>query len=108
MAELTILEGNVLDVLPPLNKIIIIPHCVNDEQKMGAGIALQIKNRWPHVYQLYHDNPATKILGNLQTVKIDENLYIANMTGQHGVGHDQTGRPPIRYQALEQAMEKLA
>jgi O-acetyl-ADP-ribose deacetylase (regulator of RNase III) len=40
-------------------------------------------------------------------VPVDENVWVANMIGQHAI--QRTGRqPPIRYEAIEEALGKVA
>lgn len=66
----------------------IICHQTNCVGAMGAGIALQIRNRWPIVFEKYKNycksfgtNPYS-ILGNVQDILVKDNLVIANCFGQ--------------------------
>lgn len=90
-------KGNVLDV-----EYGIICHQVNCMGKMGAGIALKIRQKWDVVYQDYmHANRAHKlVLGAviLSTI-IPERLYVASLCGQlhYGRGRQYTRYPAVRH-----------
>lgn len=66
----------------------IICHQVNCVGVMGAGIALQIKEKWPDVFKQYaslckifKNNPAA-LLGKVQDIAVNDKLVIANCFGQ--------------------------
>ena len=76
----------------------IICHQVNCQGKMGSGVALAIRNKFPNVYNEYifkHNNEGTK-LGDLQIVEINSNCrntkehsqFVANIAGQFNYGYD--------------------
>lgn len=66
----------------------IICHQVNCIGAMGAGIALQIRNKWPSVYSHYKKlcmdctNCRESLLGQIQFVDVDSGLKVANCFGQ--------------------------
>jgi len=79
----------------------IVVHGCNCQGKMGSGIALAIRNRWPNVYQAYREywskNQKNKagLLGFVQFVDTLEGvkafgleLYVANLFSQLYYGHD--------------------
>lgn len=76
-------HSNILEV-----KSGIICHQVNCIGAMGAGLALQIRNKWPVVFKNYkeecklHAKDPTRLLGKVQDTFISENLVIANCFGQ--------------------------
>ena len=81
------IKGNILNV-----KHGIICHQVNCKGKMGAGIALSIRNKWPVVYQdyinAYNQNqliPGEVILSTIEP----HQLYVANLCGQLYYGRDK-------------------
>lgn len=76
----------------------IILHGCNCLGVMGAGIALQIKNQFPHVYQEYKKEYDTNglVLGSVQYVSSNDKLFINAMT-QKNVG----GGRQISYDAIE-------
>lgn len=59
--------------------------------KMGAGIALKIRKKWPVVYEQYLSECLTgkMQLGTVQIVQITSGLYVANIAGQYGYGRDK-------------------
>ena len=65
----------------------IIVHQVNCQKKMGAGLALQIRNKWPKVYQSYLQHKFG--LGQIQLVRITPELYVCNLAGQDRYGRDK-------------------
>lgn len=87
---------------------IIIPHCCNDINAMGAGVARALYEKWPEVKSIYHDQKSEQKLGRIIPVKVDVNpsKYVVNMIGQHGCGLDEDGNPPVRYLALGVAMQR--
>lgn len=76
-------NSNLLDVQKG-----IICHQTNCIGAMGAGIALQIREKWPFVYDLYKEeckslesNPK-KLLGHVQDIIVESDLLVANCYGQ--------------------------
>jgi O-acetyl-ADP-ribose deacetylase (regulator of RNase III) len=43
----------------------------------------------------------------VQFVQVEPALWVANMIGQEGMGVKQ-GRPPIRYEAIEEGLRRVA
>ena len=82
-----LVNGDLLST--PIN---IIAHQVNCMSVMGAGLALQIKNKFEWVYQDYceslHRNGADYMFGKSQ-ITIGEEHTIFNIFGQYGYGHDK-------------------
>jgi hypothetical protein len=81
----------------------IICHQVNCQKTMGSGIAKQIREKWPLVYDRYieFDN----ILGNLQLEEVSTDLFVANLFGQNNYGYD--GKRYTSYGAWERALPLL-
>ena len=82
--------GNLLDA-----PVEYICHQVNCQGRMGSGIAKQIKDRWPEVYEHYVTLYNTKgidvrheLLGKIQVVNVASNKNIINMFGQENYGYD--------------------
>lgn len=98
---MNIVIGNLLDAQAP----VIIVHQVNDLGFMGAGLALQIRNKYPNVYNIYRKHANSSQIGNIQLVKIGDNRYICNMFSQKGISR------VIRttdYNAMRICFQKLA
>ncbi|MDT0160376.1 macro domain-containing protein [Bacillus sp. AG4(2022)] len=98
------LEGNILNA--PEN---IIGHQVNCQGVMGAGLAIQIRSKYPEVYTNYKEFVAEYrnklLLGKMQLVTCGENKWVANLFGQFSYGR----RKPVytHYGALEDALRDL-
>lgn len=77
---------------------------------MGAGIAMHIKRMYPEVFTSYQNLCTEKgkertLLGTCQIVKTNtENIHIANLFGQHGIGK---GAMQTEYPALKEALSTL-
>lgn len=88
-----------------------ILQCVNDIGKMGAGVALAIMQKWPSVrneYMIwYKSNKKNFKLGNIQAVKVEDDIAVINMIGQSDI-KNKNGVPPIRYSAIEKCLVKVA
>ena len=95
--------GNLLDA--PVDYIC---HQVNCQGRMGSGIAKQIRERWPVVYQEYQAkfdaieeeiiklcgswesqmDVSEALLGDVQFVAVGENKTVVNMFAQQYYGYD--------------------
>lgn len=83
---------------------IIIPHICNDIGAWGRGFVLSLSKRWPHVehaYRQWHQRAAGKpfVLGEVDFVKADEKITVANMIAQHGL-RSNINPEPIKYDSL--------
>ena len=100
-------QGNILSPVEE-DKITIICHQVNCKGIMGAGLAKQIRSRWPEVYNRYrhfcYDRLSGGILGHCQLVKADSCTWVANLFGQLSYGTD---KKQTDYDALERALNTL-
>ena len=99
--------GNLLDA--PVDYIC---HQVNCQGRMGSGIAKQIRERWPIVYEHYITLYNTKgidvryeLLGEIQVVNVESNKNIINMFGQESYGYD--GRRYTSYDAFWACLGKI-
>jgi O-acetyl-ADP-ribose deacetylase (regulator of RNase III) len=77
------ITGNILD-----QRRGIIAHQVNCQLVMGAGLAKQIREKYPRAFTQYRDIygkiPIAKRLGKAQIVEVIKPvLYIANLFGQY-------------------------
>jgi O-acetyl-ADP-ribose deacetylase (regulator of RNase III) len=91
----------------------IIVHQVNCQGKMGSGIALQIKNKFPSAYDDYMTLFKTKksrpdLLGDVRITMIkDESKckYIVHLFGQEYYGYD--GKRYTNYEALYKGLQYI-
>lgn len=82
---------------------------------MGAGIAYQIKLRYPEVFKAYNElcineQKGQSLMGRCQIVKTkNDNVHIANLFGQHGLGaiKDQTNSPEEQKELLQKRKQAL-
>lgn len=99
---------------PKTDSNAIIAHVCNDIGGWGAGFVLALSKNWPEPEAAYRewaasrDDPARGFtLGAVQLVGVSAQLWVANMIGQHGLRR-KTGIPPVRYEAIDTALELLA
>ncbi len=90
----------------------MIAHICNDVGAWGKGFVLAISRRWKKPasefkawYAGSGDCPFE--LGQVQFVAVGDDLWVANMIGQHGLGA-RAGVIPLRYDALRDSLVKVA
>jgi hypothetical protein len=67
----------------------LIIHGVNCQNKMGSGVALAIKNKWPKIYKEYmKEAGGRKMLGHLHIISVADDLWIGNGYTQEFYGYD--------------------
>jgi len=91
------------------NKIIV--HICNDIGGWGKGFVMAISKRWKEPEQQYREWFKTNDnfeLGQVQFVQVEDNLWVANLIGQHKINKDEKGNPPIRYEAIASGLEKIS
>ena len=80
-----VLEGNLLDA--PFQ---LIAHQVNCKGVMGAGLAKQIRDKYPMVYEKYKDHcQRGALLGDYIGCDTPDHHYIMNIFAQDGYGRDK-------------------
>ena len=89
----------------------IIAHVCNDAGGWGKGFVLALSRRWQGpeaAYRSWYRERATNdfALGAMQIVNVSQDLYVANMVGQHGYRPSSDG-PPVRYEAIGAALYAL-
>lgn len=99
--------GNILDV----GKGVIVHGC-NGHGIMGAGLAVQIKNKWPACFQSYStfckSAPVRQdILGSVVPFAVPgKDLVIANCITQLDFGRDK--KKYVSYAAIDRAFREVA
>lgn len=91
------------------NKIIV--HICNDIGGWGKGFVMAISKRWkqPEIqYRTWYKSQENFDLGQVQFVQVEENLWVANLIGQHKINKDEQGNPPIRYDAVLEGLQKVS
>ena len=88
----------------------VICHQVNCQGVMGSGIAKQVREKYPLVYEKYHlecsKNVSDNLLGGALILPANETIYIANLFGQDKYGYDR--KCYTDYKALESALFETA
>lgn len=87
----------------------VIMHGCNAQGVMGSGVAKQLRAKYPEIYYDYVEafnvfkimniNP----LGQVVTVPVGKDLYVANAITQEYYGRD--GRQYVDYSALDQCIQ---
>ena len=102
MTKITYLTGDATSPIGEGQKIIC--HICNDIGAWGAGFVLAISKKWKEPEAMYRTLMHPRTLGNVQMVRVTENITVANMIAQRDIKHDSTGRAPIRYNAVRAAL----
>ena len=71
---------------------------------------MAISKRWKLPEKQYKDWFKTKEnfnLGEVQFVQVEDELWVANLIGQHKIYTDNNGNQPIRYEAVLLGLEKV-
>lgn len=102
--EIIYKTGNLLDAQTD-----VIAHQVNCQGVMGAGLAKQIRDKYPKLYREYQEEcmfeDPNKLLGTCQLIKVETSKWIANLFGQFDYGR---GRRYTNYEAIYTALNSLA
>lgn len=85
-----------------------IIHCCNDLGAWGAGFVIPLAKKYPEAEASYRSLPNYP-LGDVDFVRTSvSGLYVCNLIGQHGVGRDENGGAPIRYDAIYNGLVGIA
>ena len=106
--EISYIKGDATNPVAEGNKIIV--HICNDMGGWGKGFVMAISKRWKEPEQQYREwfkNQENFALCQVQFVHVDASLWVANIIGQHKINKDETGNPPIRYEAVLAGLEKV-
>lgn len=90
------------------NKIVV--HICNDIGGWGKGFVMAISKRWKQpeaAYREWYKSNDNFELGVVQFVKVEDDIWVANMIGQHKINRDESGNAPIRYEAVENCLTKV-
>lgn len=101
------IKGDATNPIGKGNKI--IAHICNDIGGWGKGFVLAISKKWKLPEQEYREWYKSKEnfrLGEIQIIPVTEYISVANMIGQRGIKTGSKG-VPIRYDAVEQCLEKV-
>jgi len=110
MKPITYLQGDATS--PQCKGTKIICHICNDLGGWGKGFVLAISKKWPEPekdYRKWHRERSSNNfnLGEVRFIQAETYIHIANMIAQRGMKTGSNG-PPIRYEAVNQCLEKVA
>ena len=109
MKDIQYIKGDATSPKGSENKISV--HVCNDIGGWGKGFVMAISKRWKEPEKQYREWFKSKNdfeLGNVQFVQVEENLWVANLIGQHKINKDENGEAPIRYNAIEEGLEAVS
>jgi O-acetyl-ADP-ribose deacetylase (regulator of RNase III) len=99
--EIKEVKGNLLEASEDL-----ICHQVNCQGRMGSGVALAIKEKYPQVYKQYKTMcKLTNPLGEAQAIQVSEKQIVINMYAQEFYGYDK--KQYTSYEAFEKCCKKI-
>jgi O-acetyl-ADP-ribose deacetylase (regulator of RNase III) len=104
MADIKYVKGDATQPIGEGNKIIV--HVCNDIGAWGAGFVLAISKKWKQPEIAYH-LMKDKSLGKVDFIRVENDIMIANMIAQKGIGRDPEGNPPINYGALRITLNEV-
>ncbi|GAA3917988.1 Appr-1-p processing protein [Chitinophaga oryziterrae] len=95
---------------PDAEGCVIIAHICNDIGRWGKGFVLALSDRWEQPeteFREWYKSQDNFKLGEVQFVEVENNIWIANIIGQHKIVNDKKGNPPVRYEAIEAGLNKV-
>ena len=92
--------GDILDVVSERGGV--LAHQVNCRRTAGAGLALQIRRRWPVWWRRYRDRPA--LLGGAHIAEVEAYIWVADLYAQRDIGRNV---PQTDYTALRGCLGRL-
>jgi hypothetical protein len=96
--------GNLFDSIPK-DKVVFIPHIVNDIKAWGSGFVVPLGRKYPQAMNSYLSQE-TLILGNTDIVNIDNKVIVHNMIAQKGTINHYNSKP-IKYLSLISCLKSL-
>jgi hypothetical protein len=101
-------EGDVNIPITGGHRLVI--NVCNDD---GSNFNMAISKKWPQAEIEYKNwqqsfKKNSFKLGEIQEILVEPNISVINIIIQHGISSDKKGNPPIRYDALETCLIKVA
>jgi O-acetyl-ADP-ribose deacetylase (regulator of RNase III) len=111
MSEITYIRGDA--TAPSAEGAKVIAHVCNDAGGWGRGFVVALSRRWPEpeaAYRAWYRDRAENDfgLGAVQLVQVEPSLWVANMIGQHGIRRVTSRAVPVRNEAIDTALDRLA
>lgn len=93
----------------------IIVQQVNAQGVMGSGVAKDIRDKWPVVWEEYSrivvpypGDRGASVMGMMIPVQVDTNLWVCNVVGQQYYGREPNKQPYGRYTSYDALANGLA
>ncbi|MFD8211609.1 macro domain-containing protein [Streptomyces sp. NPDC059695] len=98
---------------PRAEGVKIVAHVCNDLGGWGRGFVLAVSRRWPEpeaAFRRWHRERAGNDfgLGAAQFVPVEPGVWVANLVGQRGIRTARSTGVPVRYEAIDAALGRLA
>ena len=106
--EIKYVKGDATSPMGTGNKIIV--HVCNDVGGWGKGFVMALSAKWNKPEKKYREWYQLKEnfeLGQSQFVKVEEDIWVANMIGQRDIKKDKEGNPPVRYDAIASTLNQV-
>ena len=84
----------------------IIAHVCNDIGKWGRGFVATINNKWKEP-EIQYRSMKNRKLGEVQFVKVENDIIIANIIGQHLIIMNENENQSISYDAMKEGLKKV-
>ncbi|GGY37486.1 macro domain-containing protein [Streptomyces tanashiensis] len=111
MTEIAYVRGDA--TAPQARGVKIVAHVCNDLGGWGKGFVLALSRRWPEpeaAFRRWHRERAGNDfgLGAAQFVQVEPYVWVANLVGQRGTRTARSTGVPVRYEAIDAALGRLA
>ena len=103
MAKLSYLIGDATQPIIREDEYSVIVHCCNTLGVWGAGFVIPLAKHYPNARSSYFNyiHKGNVKLGDVDEVKVTDNIYVANLMGQKFIGKCPNGEIPCDYNAIE-------
>lgn len=108
MESIEYIKGDATTPAGKGNKIIV--HICNDIGGWGRGFVMAISKKWKSPeseYRKWFNSKENFELGEVQFVKVEDNIWVGNMIGQRDIKTSPEGIAPIRYEAVKSCLSKV-
>lgn len=106
--KINYIKGDATQPIRQGTKIII--HVCNDIGGWGRGFVLALSSKWKQPeesYRLWAKNKENFQLGEVQIVQVESDVWVGNMIGQRDTKFAKDGTPPVRYQSINNCLQKI-
>ena len=104
MAKIHYKIGDATNPIVRDNENSLIVHCCNTLGAWGAGFVVPLGRRYPKAkesYKEYIEKNGRGLLGEVDEVKVADNIYVENLMGQSFLYKKPNGEIPCNYIAIE-------